>query len=343
MDYAGLDYRNLRYPVDRTLTASEQENRFDPKRPSGFDPSDYLSVIRLNSTLLELVDRWYHIKGFNVWLGSVIAVLSLCLFGAIVWAFFYAPAEAGEEWVLWVLLLLLGPVTLFLAWGGIWLVRTEAFRFSHYPIRLNRVTRQVHVFRQNGTVLTTPWSSLHVVVGESSTPPLGATHDLRAHVLAEDGTTVKESFSLGYTWPAKPDSMSRFWEFIRRYMEEPDGVNRTHDQVEFCLPVHDRKEGFAFGVMRTFAPGGHWPILQLLFSIPFSLNALGRWAAMSTSRIPRWPAEVEAVNVVAADDPYRKDWRKNPVPNFREKGWPLICCLIGWAAIAFVVWWLFTT
>lgn len=341
MDYTGLGKFN-RFKVDRPLTDDEITSRFNQKQSSSSEPNHYLSVIRVNSTCLELVDRWYPGKGFSSWVGAFGMALVLALLAFFFRLVFFDEdfLKSGETGVRWFVLLVLFPLGLAALAGALYGFLLENFRYTHYPMLLNRRTRKVHVFRQDATVLTANWDDLFVTLAESSVPLLGKTHDVRAHVLAEDGITVKESFSLGYTWPEKPDSMHRMWEFIRRYMEEPDGVRKTHDQVEFCLPIHDRKEGFAFGVMRTFAPGGHWPILQLLFCMPFSLNALGRWVAMSSSKIPRWPADVEADNAVAADDPYRKDWHKNPAPNFQEKGWPIICCLVGWAAITYVIWWL---
>jgi hypothetical protein len=112
-------------------------------------------------------------------------------------------------------------------------------------------------------------------------------------------------------------------------MEEPNGVEQAYNQIELCMPVHDRREGLAFGLIRTFAPGAKWPIAQLIFSPLSVLFTVGRWVAMYTSKIPSWPADVEAACSVEAGDPYKKDWRDNGRYDFWELGWPAICFVIG--------------
>jgi hypothetical protein len=52
-----------------------------------------------------------------------------------------------------------------LALALIWLLRKESFAYTHYPMRFNRKTRTVHVFRPNGTVLSVPWDQLYFTLG----------------------------------------------------------------------------------------------------------------------------------------------------------------------------------
>lgn len=46
------------------------------------------------------------------------------------------------------------------------------------------------------------------------------------------------------------------------------------------------------------------------------MAGLARWLAMRTSKVPRWPAEVEAASPIEPNDPYIKDARSNP-PDLR--------------------------
>ncbi|WP_445005581.1 hypothetical protein [Halomonas mongoliensis] len=82
MDYAGLDYRNIRFPVDRPLTEDERAARYQQKKARNAPPMDFLSVIGFNSNYIDLVDRWYSIKGFNSWVGALVFLLSIggCVF-----------------------------------------------------------------------------------------------------------------------------------------------------------------------------------------------------------------------------------------------------------------------
>ncbi|WP_139313665.1 DUF6708 domain-containing protein [Salinicola sp. MH3R3-1] len=344
MDYAGLDYRNVRFPVDRALTEAERASRYNQGQRGRATPMDFLSVAKVNSEYIDLVDRWYPIKGFNVWLGGCVLLISIGMLFAIYGGVFFSGRTAPVEVVDWIGIVGLTPLFLCLAWAGWWLIRTECGRYTHYPIRLNRKSRQVYFFRQNGTVLTAPWESLFLTLGESKSPLAGTTYDLRAHVLYDDGETVRESFSLGYPSPlGNAQSIDKFWAFLQPYMEAEDGVERTWHHLKentgYLVPVDNRREGWRWSIARSFMLGAHWPYLQLLFSPFLGLNALGRMLAMSTSKIPQWPEEVERANPEEPDDPYRLTWRDNGPLGWWELYWPLLCTVIGVGAFVGVLGW----
>ena len=330
MDYAGKDFFKFRYAINRPLTEEERAHRYRQQTTRDAPPMDFLSVTKLNSHYLELVDRWYPITGFQVWLGASGVFVGLAVAVIAVWASFFAPNQ-NDLIARLLLLLLFMSLGFALAWVGVLAMRLDAFRWTHYPMRLNRQTRQVHVFRQDGTVLTVPWDDLFITLGTAKAPLTGTTYDLRAHVLDADGKTVRESFSLGYTFPGKAESMDKFWAFLQPYMEAPDGVERTckHLQGSMLMPLDERKEGWRWSIARTFAFMGHWPWMQLLFCVPFGLTAVGRMFAMWTSKVPRWPEEVECASEVEADDPYVLTWRDNAPLGWWELWYPLICTVLG--------------
>ncbi|MDR2188321.1 MAG: hypothetical protein LBE62_09760 [Azonexus sp.] len=344
MDYAGLDIRGLRYPVDRPLTDEERRLRYEQKKPSSSkEPNDFLSVIKLNGSYIDLVDRWYPIKGFDVWLGGGIAIVFLI--GIFLMVDIVINPPNGKETEAIAVAIVFSCIFMVIVYAGYWLIRTECGRWTHYPMRLNRKTRMVYVFRQNGTVLESPWDKLFITRGEAKSSMSGTTWDLRAHVLDEDGVTVGESFSLGYTFPGKEDSMDKFWAFLQPYMEAPDGVERTHRKLKsegFLLPLDGRKEGWRWSIARTFAPGGFWPWLQFLASPPLAWIAAGRILAMWTSKQPVWPDEVEQANPVEPNDPYTLTWRDNEPLGWWELYWPMICFVVGIAATVWVLWLIFS-
>ncbi|MDH5823947.1 hypothetical protein QFW77_13265 [Luteimonas sp. RD2P54] len=343
MDYAGLDYRNIRFPVDRSLTDGERAGRYSFKKSGNASPMDFLSVINLNSNYIELVDRWYSVKGFNSWVGAGVLGLGVLLSFIIVWSFFFAPATV-QRGALWFMMVFFLPITLGLIWAGWWLIRTECGRWTHYPMRLNRTTGQVHVFRQNGTVLMVPWKELFITRGEAKSPLSGDTYDLRAHVLDADGVTVRESFSLGYpSLLGNAQSIDKFWAFLQPYMEAKDGVERTYRHLKeggYLVPVDGRKEGWRWSIARSFMLGAHWPCFQLLFSPFLGLNAVGRMFAMWTSKVPRWPEEVERASPVEADDPFVLTWRDNAPLGWWELWYPLICTVVGVGFFVGVIGWI---
>lgn len=253
----------------------------------------------------------------------------------------FASWDSPERWFVWGASVFAIPLVLLLVRLGWWIVRLECGRWTHYPIRLNRKTGMVHVFRQNGTVLSAPWRELFITLGKATAAMNMETFDLRAHVLDSDGKTVRETFTLGYTNPAYENSMDKFWNFIQTYMEDGDGVERTYADLKtsVLMPVDGRREGWRWSIFRTFAPGLPYPWTWVLACIPFSLTVCGRIVAMWTSRIPRWPQEIEDVNVIEPDDPYVLTWRDNfklgwwelylpmlfMIPGLGLPAWLLIC------------------
>jgi len=347
MDYAGLGKRN-HFAVNRPLNEAERAARYDQKKSNDATPMDFLSVVKFNSHYMDLVDRWYPIRGFWAWLSIITGSLSLIGASALIYAIFFPLgdpmiSETGSAFFLFFLAITL----LLFAWLGAWYAfKVECLGYTHYPIRLNRKTRQVHFFRQNGTVLTVPWDSLFLTLGESNSPLAGTTYDLRAHILDEDGETVCESFSLGYpSILGNAESIDKFWAFLQPYMQAEDGVERTWSHLKentgYLVPMDNRKEGWRWSIVQNYAWTGHWPWLQFIGSPVLGLNAIGRMLAMSTSKVPQWPEDVERASQPEADDPYILTWRDNGPLGWWEFYWPLICTVIGVGAFVGLIGWMF--
>eukprot|EP01032_Pedospumella_encystans_P031728 gene31729-35817_t len=197
----------------------------------------------------------------------------------------------------------MAAVVACIGWGTWWLLKKESFAYTHYPMRFNRKTRMVHVFRPGGTVLSVPWDEVFFTLGHM---PQWNEWEVRGHVIEADRTTVRESFALSYLGSMSPadaelgrthfsdqDFVRAHWEFVRRFMEE--GPQAVSSQVQFCMPVSGRRELARVSMERAFAniAGANIVLYWMLF--PFCLAVgLGRVLAVRTSKIPRWPADVEA-------------------------------------------------
>lgn len=134
--------------------------------------------------------------------------------------------------------------------------------------------------------------------------------DIVGHVLDDDGITVRETFALPATTMSGKDreSSKGYWEFIRRYMEE--GPASVVDVISGCLPIKDKKETLAFSFERIAAALGSYlnPFI-LIFYIFYP----GCMIAMHFSKIPQWPAEIEAqCQRVEGHDPFLRDASMNP-------------------------------
>jgi|EP01034_Spumella_vulgaris_P042960 hypothetical protein len=314
MDFLGL---LVKFPSKRPLNEQERAHHLKQKQRLNLNPHYQLSVIKLNSTYLESVDKWFGWKG----LLSVLAIVIFCIFaatlgfGAALWLLEAAGVLPSTEDPMFLLGngLAMAAVVACIGWGTWWLLKKESFAYTHYPMRFNRKTRMVHVFRPGGTVLSVPWDEVFFTLGHM---PQWNEWEVRGHVIEADRTTVRESFALSYLGSMSPadaelgrthfsdqDFVRAHWEFVRRFMEE--GPQAVSSQVQFCMPVSGRRELARVSMERAFAniAGANIVLYWMLF--PFCLAVgLGRVLAVRTSKIPRWPADVEASCVIESNDPY---------------------------------------
>ena len=300
------------FPVDRSLRLQDQEGRLQQDvRVDTPAPYPDLSVIKVNSTYLELVDKFYSGKGwasFMCWAIAAFTMVSSVWFLATGVRQFQEGSSEGMYFGIAAAVMLSG-----IGAGTLFLGRFDWAYYTHYPIRLNRKTRMVHVFRKDGSVLSVPWDEVFFTLDQDA-----GYWEIRGHVLDPDGETVRETFALG-TFSAFNRGEGRrmlhaHWEFFRRYMAE--GPEAVAPFVKQALPVDGRRESYRVGY-EVLATGYRHsnPVVALLGLIQWpllALSSLARWVAMRLAKIPHWPEEIEAVNVVADDDPFSIDARINP-------------------------------
>lgn len=308
MDYAGLigDFK-----VNRELTDFEKKNHLDQKNKLNVHPHYQLSVIKMNSIYLELVDKWYGSKGFL----NLISIAFLILFGGfalplaidvVLQGLGLRPTISTEEHILAYgvfLIAILAPTI----GAFIWLLKKESFSFTHYPTIFNRKSRMVYIFRINGSILPVAWDEIYFTI--SQVDSANKYCNILGHILSPDKNLILESFSLSVSETNSEgglELLKRHWEFVRRYMENgPDSVT---DQIQFCLPISKKKESLWFGIHRLIANSSSttplgFPILIVsiffdLLTVPF------RHIAILSSKIPFWPTSVTSDCIVELDDPY---------------------------------------
>jgi hypothetical protein len=314
MEYSGLI---AKYRTSRPLTEQERAHRLMQNHRLNVEPHYQLSVIRMNSTYLESVDKWFAWKGIISLFAIVVLVMFVWGLGSISleWLLqaFEVKPPSDDPGFLFANGVAMAIVVSCIGWSAVWLLRKESFAFTHYPIRFNRKTRMVHLFRTNGTVLSVPWDKVFFTLGHMAQ---WDEWEVRGHVLEPDDVTVQETFALSYvgslsaldvnperTQFSDHDFVRAHWEFIRRYME--DGPQAVSSQVQFCMPVDGRRESIRVGVERIFAniAGAPFLIYWLLFPLCLVVG-LFRLIAMRTSKVPQWPKEVDATCVVEPNDPY---------------------------------------
>lgn len=296
----------MTFAANRPLTDQERARRLVQRQRLDVQEADDLSVIRFNTTYMEVVDKWFGLRGVltTFSLASILGVI--VVWGASVVTFLGNPNLSHSDAWLWFGALAVLSVPFL--WLMFFCLKSDAFRYTHYPVRLNRKTQTVHVFRFDGTVLSVPWKDLFFCI--ASLPQNNWA--IQGHVLDKDGITVKETFAFPVTGTgaADRDQLPRYWEFVRRYMEE--GPQSVAKHVQYCLPIADRRERFTDGFHRMHSWGAVAPFPIMIGVLLIYLATYpGRWLAMKTSKLPIWPQEIEDACVVDPSDPYLKDASMN--------------------------------
>jgi hypothetical protein len=224
----------------------------------------------------------------------------------------YSGDMSANVWFLVFAETALGGLLFFAIWG----LRKESFHLTHFPARLNRKTRMIHLFRpeRNGGVLSVPWDKVFFTLGRGQSQ---GYWDVRGHILAPDGQTVQETFSLGTPWGDR-EQVRQHWEYMRRYMEQ--GPQSILEATLMYLPIADAKERgmFAFFRLMMLFPG--LTVGLVIFVPACLLIMLGRLFANATSRIPQWPADIEAQCAIEPGDAFERDARNN---RYNRWGWPV--------------------
>jgi hypothetical protein len=274
-------------------------------------------VIRMNSTYLELVDGIYSNRGMM----SAFGVFVVCLFTWFLgdswyWSIYdgFVNPERDHHNIFGTLIdiTLTGTFVLLFLWGLSTFLKVigEWFRYTHYPMRFNRADRMVYVFRGDGTVLEAPWDEVYFTLRVNARVAGTRTLGICGLVL-KDPQTVQELFVFGYA-SSNEAYCRRHWEFIRRYMEEGPQAVEHADGMGLYLPIADRKETFRQGWVALVSNDAWNPVFKWLM-LPFHvLFFIGRLVYRATSKVPLWPADVEAACHIEAGDAYVRDSSTNP-------------------------------
>jgi hypothetical protein len=271
----------------------------------------------MNSTYLEVVDGNYLNRGAMSAYGVFVVGIGVY---TIIWTLYITvfhnyfspdwdhsqdgPMFSALTFAISICSLLIWGVVAFNRWIGEW------FCYTHYPIRLNRKNRMIYVFRGDGTVLETPWDStyftLYVVKNIGGMRWLGI-----CGLVMKDAQTVQEQFYFGYSSSKKEYSL-RHWEFMRRYMEDGPEAVEDADGFGYCLPIADKRETIYQGWVMLVSNDAWNPLVKWLMFPIHALFFMGRLVRRLVSKVPMWPAEVEAQCRIEPNDPCVWDSSKNP-------------------------------
>ena len=172
----------------------------------------------------------------------------------------------------------------------------------------------VYVFRGDGTVLKASWDDVYFALRVNMQAAGVRTLGICGLVL-KDPKTVEEMFVFGYASTSREYCL-RHWEFIRRYMEEGPRAVLNAPGHGLYLPIADKRETLYQGWIELVSNDAWNPVFKWLM-FPFHVAFfIGRLVNRATSKVPMWPADVEAACRIEPGDPYVRDSSLNP-PGYR--------------------------
>lgn len=288
-----------RFPLDRPLTDDERRQAFRRAAEPQVEPDDRAALIHFNSTYADFIDRRFRLRGG---LGADLGLFALAVgLGVTAFAWIENINRGGDGWTSeeqrYLIMSLFTVGMLSMIFFVLYMLLKDFFTYTHYPIRYNRKTRKIHVFRHNGPggVLTVPWEQGYFHLGRGIRNEYAL--DMRCHVL--DGDTVKDTFATGGIFVTE-GAVHQLWQFIRTYMEEgPAALGRGH----FISMTPATSLRNCFHMAALYLNIGSMPLLLALSPL-VGLVTLTRWLVMKTSRRPVWPPDIEAESAIEPGDPH---------------------------------------
>lgn len=161
-----MDYTDLisKYPVERPLSEVERSDQLKQKQQLEVMPHYDLSIIKINSTFVEMIDKFYSYRGILTTIMLVMIVIAVWFGGISTWStindLIYPEDSQFTRTDLYIDLILTVAIHGGLSGIGFYFLLKETFTYTHFPKRFNRKSRMIYVFRKNGTVLKTKWDDV---------------------------------------------------------------------------------------------------------------------------------------------------------------------------------------
>lgn len=285
------------FPSGRALSREERAAGLSSVSYDKVGLDEQLSLTRLNYNFSEFVDRAFRVRGSAATLLGFFSFLIVMGTILALWSLTYDLASGGKHDVVELLTTVcIGSVFLVFFLIAIWYVslRKELFAYRYYPVRFNRTSGMVSIFRHNGRngVLSIPFDQVFWFVGRGDR--MEFLCDLRGAVL--DGEKIVHMFSVGHYFEAEGEQRVRsLWSFICTYMEGgPDLLAARGVKANIDLSVEPTWRNCWRWVMLTMGA----PFAQLRYVLApiyypvLTIMAAWRWLALNSCRKPKWPLDL---------------------------------------------------
>jgi hypothetical protein len=283
--------------VNCPIEESERKRKLSIHKAAAQKADDAQVIFRMNEVFLDVCDASYQQLGWGIM--AFLIGFPGAVYGAALMVKF---TQLGELlWAIWALFAgfcMLGVISLVLLFR-------DCFGYRHKTVRFNRKNRMVYAFRRNGPggVVAVPWDRAFFFPHRQPSVSIlgGAPTVMRCYVLADDGKTVKDTFSFGLR-VVNGDNENGVWgknvleavlsnfEFIRQFMEE----GPANLSVKRYMPEGPSlKASFTIWFDGFREVGMIARVLTIVAAVPMVFMSIFHFIGQLTSREPVWPEDVQ--------------------------------------------------
>lgn len=289
-------------------------HRLHINSPAGPEIKDFGTVFAVNSTFMDVIEPSFLNKHWLI-MGVMIAFLAIGI-GPYVYVVTHSnPVPAFWGFVFDCIAAF--PVMLFgsIVWK---LGLGPFFGLRFLPVRFHRKAQKLYAIRarrysskagEGDIVWEVPWTKESIFCLHRESTPFGAVFHVR-HYSVDDRGNVTRVFSIGREWTGgQVRAALAQWNYWCKYMNDgPDGLPLP---MLFQTRSETPRESFLFSL---YDFGMNASVFMRLLAMPFVLSfTIVRMLANATCRNPVWPATIEDISRVAADDPYAQPRAGTPV------------------------------
>lgn len=319
IDMTGRGKNRTYNTIGETYHTENLQYELTPYQQLDYPLRPQRTVVQFNSTYMELVDMWEFSRGEIIWSQLLILFAALFSLGAFSYALTLLYSQNGIS-VHFFLFIFLTLVSFAITYVLLRRLSRELFTYTYFPIRFNRKNGKVYVIGADKKVETYDWKDLNIHMDAD----VNALWDVRCCDVDDNGI-IQRTFSLPFRYQRIHKVLYGHFEFVNRYMsaKKDSELAEVASSIRHVFPIHQRKETFKESVQRSLFEYHHdfndmeYPenTLKLdwtfVINIPFwFLKLLGRRLSVLTSKMPRFPSDIEAQCQIDPNDPFNLN--KNP-------------------------------
>lgn len=312
-----MDERVFKYKAGKPIPEWDLRHRLRINIPASPECKDTATIFRINSTFMDVTDQPHMNRQWTAG-GILITIIGI---GAMLWSinFFLTSSSGNLTGIIFLPLTVNICALIAFSYTAIIFGHNEFFALKRRPIRFNRKEQKIYTIRhrrffakpgQGDVTWEVPWNEDSIFCIHKGTRADGKPYHIRHYTVDANGNVVR-AFAIGREWEgdANLEGLLSQWNYWCWYMNH--GPADLPQPALFFSEHESTLESFLF-CMYDF--GFQASSAYRIFMMPaILLMTSHRLMALWTCRDPVWPAAVEQVSVVAADDPYDQPSGDTPV------------------------------